>query len=383
MAANERPQRPKLPYGELIGKYKVIKCVGQGGYGDIYYVTSPTDQFPTALKFEMKNARKQALKREYEYLKKVQGSIKFPRAIDFVEEESYRYIVMEMLGPSVSNLRRSCTAGKFGLFTTLQVAQMMLSIIEELHERGLIHRDIKPGNFLLRPSSNVFLCLVDFGLSKIYIDPETQEVLGPVEHPGFKGTLKYASPYAHYGEDQGRRDDLFSWFYSVAELYTGKLPWANVQGKTHILKAKRRFRKSEYFQIYPAEFYDVLRYIEHLRFSEKPDYEYLNSIIEGMYSTYCINQENPLDWENLSEEATKKISIFPLKRTDNLVPFSIEEILLQDEIERKIHLKKKKEKEKKEEKQKEQEKEVYNNMKVQTNENARKRNQASCACLLI
>lgn len=386
MAANERPKRPKIPYGELIGKYKVIKCVGQGGYGDIYYVTSPSDEFPVAIKFEMKSARKQALKREYEYMKRVQGSIKFPRLISFVEEETYRYIAMEMLGPSVSNLRRVCPGGKFSLFTTLQTAQMMLSVIEEFHERGLVHRDIKPGNFLLRPANSIFLCLIDFGLSKLYIDTDTQEILPPMEHPGFKGTLKYASPYAHYGEDQGRRDDLFSWFYSVAELYTGKLPWANVQGKTHILKAKRRFRKSEYFQIYPAEFYDILRYIEHLRFSEQPDYKYMNDIIEGMYATYCISPTSSLDWENITDDAAKKISIFPLKRSDTPIPFSVDEILLQDEIEKKNHLKRKKEKKEEKEREKEKEEkenEALNSEKAPQAETVRKRNQASCACLLI
>ncbi|OHT03900.1 Casein kinase I isoform beta [Tritrichomonas foetus] len=371
MAENESSsQRPKLPYGKAIGRFKVIKCVGQGGYGDIYYVTTANQEFPLALKFEHTNARKQALRREYEYMLRVQGSIHFPRLVSFIEEDHYRYLVMEMLGPSVSNLRRSCPKHLLSLGTTLNVAKTMLSVIQEFHERGMIHRDIKPSNFLLRPGSKDFLCLIDYGLSKKYVDDETGELYEPLEHAGFKGTLKYASPHAHFGDDQGRRDDLFSWFYSIVELRLGKLPWANTKGRTHVLKAKRRYRRSEDILILPNEFQVILRYIEHLKFFQTPDYNYLQNILDQLFEHYQLNKDDLLDWEKISDEQAKKISIFPLKRTDKPVPFPIEDIVKQESTEK---AKKKKEEEK-------LQAEIANS---KTRETANKRNASSVVCLLI
>lgn len=386
--AQKPSQRITFPYGKRIGKYTIIKCVGQGGYGDIYYVTFEGAESPLALKFELSSAKKQALKKEYSFMLKLQGHEYFPKAIDFVENEQYRYIVMEMLGPSVSSLKKVSPGMKMTLPTTIRVSKMMLLVIKEFHSRGLVHRDIKPSNFLIRPSSENYLCLVDFGLSKLYVNEETQSILEPAEHPGFKGTLKYASPYAHYGFDQGRRDDLFSWFYSMAELYTGHLPWSHIKGKTHILKAKKKFRKSEDFSAYPQPFFKILRHIEHLNFKDEPDYAFLEDNLNQIIDSYGIDLNAPLDWEDYPNHVVRQISIFPIKRTDIYRPFQIDELVPAAEIEKfekvqekerrkEKQLQKKKEKEEMKEK-KRLEQQERRAVQPHNNNNAR-----SAVCLLI
>ena len=323
-------KRPKLPYGQLVGQYKIIKCVGQGGYGDIYYISSPSSDFPLAMKFEQTTARKQALKKEYEFMEMLQGSIHFPKVVQFVEQAEYRYMVMEMLGPSISNVRKLCHRRQFSMSTTIQVAKMMLKVIKELHENGIIHRDIKPSNFLIRPSSDDFLCLIDFGLSKTYVNQKTGKLYEELEHPGFKGTLKYASPYTHVGDDQGRRDDLFSWFYSICELKLGKLPWNDIKGRTHVLKAKKHFKRSAEILLLPSSFPTILRYIETLKFYQEPDYQFIESLLDDLFEKYDCSPNDPLDWENISNERAIKISVFPLMRTDKLRPFPLEVLLKTD-----------------------------------------------------
>ena len=78
----------------------------------------------------------------------------------------------------------------------------MLNSIENVHERGLIHRDVKPSNFVLGRSSNAEeskkVFLVDFGLAKEHMNPITGEVNGPRRNTDFRGTIPYASLSAHH-----------------------------------------------------------------------------------------------------------------------------------------------------------------------------------------
>jgi serine/threonine protein kinase len=69
-----------------------------------------------------------------------------------------------------------------------------------LHESGFVYPDIKPGNFLLQPGRESNLVLIDFGLSKRYIDDESHLFPG-IPQPGFNVTLKYASLLAQRGKD--------------------------------------------------------------------------------------------------------------------------------------------------------------------------------------
>jgi serine/threonine protein kinase len=97
----------------------------------------------------------------------------------------------------------------------------MLRAIESFHGHGFLHRDIKPSNSLIRPSRKYPLALIDYGLSRPYCDCLTGNPIPPRHNPGFVGTSKYASINAHAGVELGRRDDLYSWFFSMVELWAG------------------------------------------------------------------------------------------------------------------------------------------------------------------
>lgn len=295
-----RPEcRRLLPKGTKIGKYQIEACIGQGGFGDIYGATFFNNSKIYALKLEsIKYAKhKSYLFNEMQYLQLLQDSLDFPLYIDSGITTKYRYLVMELLGPSVSNVRRELGRHKFSLSTTLRLAMKMLRCIENVHNHGILHCDIKPGNFLLRPDNLNFLVLVDFGLAQMYIDHNEHKP--PKDHVGFNGTLKYAVNSMRENS-LSRKDDLISWLYSVYEIKIGKLPWDGIE-KKQMKIMKKDFPNSKYFSTLPSEFHLIYDYITNLGYYDKPDYNYINDIILKIMLRKSMYMTEPYDWEHLSK----------------------------------------------------------------------------------
>lgn len=158
---------------------------------------------------------------------------------------------MDLLGPSLEDLFSFC-GRKFGLKTTIMIADQMISRIEYMHSKNYIHRDIKPDNFLIglgKRSNMVFV--IDFGLAKKFRDPKTHQHIPYKENKNLTGTARYASINAHLGVEQSRRDDLEAIGYVLIYFIKGKLPWqgVNVQNKTekyHKIMEKKMQTPVEY-----------------------------------------------------------------------------------------------------------------------------------------
>ena len=224
MSNNEKFERPLIPEKTLINGYSINKKIGHGGYGDIYEVINIENNEKFAMKIEFFASEKKGLYEEYSILEKLQDSIYFPKLYNFGETSTFKFMVIELFGPSLSLTRRNCKKKRFKPYTVLRLAEEMILCIEDFHKHGFIHRDIKPGNFLIRSNRKNPICLIDFGLSKKYLNYLGNHI--PFDNEaGFTGTCRYASFYAHDFFELSRRDDLISWFYSLIELSIGSVPW--------------------------------------------------------------------------------------------------------------------------------------------------------------
>ena len=186
---------------------------------------------------------------------------------------------MELLGPSLSTILKLIPGGKFSFSTAIRASYHILKCIEALHIFGYIHRDLKPGNILTREGTEYPLCLIDFGLSRMYINPTTGKHLPNRDKVGFRGTRAYASINAHNLRDLSRRDDLISWFYIIYEFIIEPLPWRKVENKVQILTKKENFDVASKVSPVAPELFEIWRSINSLKFEDTPCYSDRKSVV--------------------------------------------------------------------------------------------------------
>ena len=296
-----------FPEGMAIDKWSVVRHIGHGGYGEIYQVVGTSGEGPYAMKIEMRDAKKRGMYEEIRFLKNLQGSPCFPAFIESGETPEFRYFVMELLGPSVSAIRRALPGQRLSAITATAVAKSMLKCIEELHRRGFVHRDIKPGNFLLRNDSSQMICMIDFGLSRRYTNKKTGMPLPSRGNVGFIGTCSFASVNAHDGKDLGRRDDLISWIYTIVEAVEKRLPWPGSKDRAQTVMLKKEITPGQLCRSLPVEFTTILKKVMKYSFLAEPEYDLFYRMLDDAMEKLGGSRE-VFDWERLPKEKVKTLT---------------------------------------------------------------------------
>ncbi|CAJ1074459.1 tau-tubulin kinase 2 isoform X2 [Xyrichtys novacula] len=290
-------------------RWKVVKKIGGGGFGEIYEAVDLLTRVSVALKVESAQQPKQVLKMEVAVLKKLQGKDHVCRFVGCGRNDRFNYVVMELQGRNLADLRRSMTRGTFSISTTLRLGRQILEAIESIHSVGFLHRDIKPSNFAMGrfPSTCRTCYMLDFGLARQFTN-SCQEVRPPRPVAGFRGTVRYASVNAHKNKEMGRHDDLWSLFYMLVEFLVGQLPWRKIKDKEHVGKLKETYDHHLMLKHLPAEFGVFLDHISNLDYFTKPDYQLLMSVFDNSMKTYNVVENDPYDWERTGTDGTLTIS---------------------------------------------------------------------------
>ncbi|XP_028997243.1 tau-tubulin kinase 2b [Betta splendens] len=284
-------------------RWKVVRKIGGGGFGEIYEVLDQLSQANVALKVESAQQPKQVLKMEVAVLKKLQGKDHVCRFVGCGRNDRFNYVVMELQGRNLADLRRTMNRGTFSVSTTLRLGKQILEAIESIHSVGFLHRDIKPSNFAMGRLASTCRCcyMLDFGLARQFTN-SSQEVRPPRPVAGFRGTVRYASINAHKNKEMGRHDDLWSLFYMLVEFMVGQLPWRKIKDKEQVGNLKETYDHRLMLKHLPSEFSTFLDHILTLDYYTKPDYELLMSVFENAMKSHNVLENDPYDWEKCESE---------------------------------------------------------------------------------
>ena len=251
------------------------------------------------MKVESCSSNKQVLKMEVAVLKRLQNcSSHICEFVGCGRNSKVNYLVMSLLGPNLSELRKHQPHQKFSISTTLRVGIQIVAAVQSMHDCGFLHRDIKPSNFAIgdTPETSRTCYMLDYGLARQYTTV-TGEVRQPRSVAGFRGTVRYASVNAHLSRDLGRHDDLWSVLYMLIELAVGHLPWRKIKDKEEAGEFKSQYDHKKLLRGLPTELNDILDHLRCSSYFDKPDYQLVNEALLRAINRLSIQESDPYDWE--------------------------------------------------------------------------------------
>ncbi|MEO8597239.1 MAG: serine/threonine-protein kinase [Candidatus Solibacter sp.] len=213
-----------LPGTLLGGRYRIIGLLGRGGMGEVYRATDLTLGQSVALKFLPEEAsRNQRLLERFHGEVRVARLVSHPnvcRVYDIGEIEGVPFISMEYVdGEDLTSLLTRI--GRLPADKALETSRKLCAGLNAAHERGVIHRDLKPQNIMINKRGEVVI--MDFGLAAITDQLSGAEVRN--------GTPAYMAPEQLRGASVTTRSDIYALGLVLYELFTGRRPYdaRNVQ----------------------------------------------------------------------------------------------------------------------------------------------------------
>ncbi|KAH7930180.1 kinase-like protein [Leucogyrophana mollusca] len=294
-------------------RFVVGKQIARGVYSIVFQGTDRGTNLPVAIKFEPTDTDGAQLSAEYKALQITDGTVGVPRVCHFGREGPYNVLVTDQLGPGLVELFDKC-GRRFSMKTVCMVAVQMVGthLIQAIHKKGLVHRYLRPHNFLLgMPESQEAqrIHIIAFGLAKRYLDPETGRHVPYNEGTAFYGSAAFMSINAHLGREQSRRDDLESIGYVLIYFLRNTLPWMDSKDSNKLFYE----RIGEQMQTtsvpdlcagLPEEFCVYFRYIRHLEFEQDPDYDFLCTLFKNILKAIGEEDDGVYDWNRRDEQVS-------------------------------------------------------------------------------
>lgn len=257
---------------------------------------------------------------EADFLAMLEGAAAAPTLRAHAEVGGFAVIVMDLLGQSVWDLFTGCK-GQFSSMTVLLLADQMITRLEEVHSVGIVHRDVKPDNFLMgRGSKAGVVHIADLGLAAFYRDPSGKHV-SFTRGRKLTGSARFASVHAH-DSTQSRRDDLESLGYNLVYLLLGNLPWQTLEipGQNDHHEEIRQMKKHAQMKALckgcPDELVDFLRYCRKLDFEATPDYSYLRQLVRDAMGPLNLQESSSNEFPGSASTTTGGTGSYPSSADD-------------------------------------------------------------------
>ena len=202
-----------LSPGDFLGPYELIEPIGAGGMGEVYKARDKRLDRIVAIK-----TSSERFTERFEREARAVAALNHPN-ICTLSDVGPNYLVMEYI-------EGESPKGPMPLDEALRIAHQIADALEAAHERGITHRDLKPGNIKVKPDGTVKV--LDFGLAKLSVasgttDEHSPTITASVTQAGMiLGTASYMAPEQARGKDTDKRADIFAFGVVLHELITGR-----------------------------------------------------------------------------------------------------------------------------------------------------------------
>ncbi len=205
--------------GQTISHYRIIEKIGEGGMGVVYKAEDTKLRRTVALKFLAPHAiGTDRQKQRFIHEAQAAAALDHPNictVYEIDEDDGHTFIAMALI--EGQSLEEAVAAGPLKLTDTTDIASQVAEGLAAAHEKGVVHRDIKPGNVMITPRGRAKI--MDFGLAKF------------VEHTRLTrtgmttGTVAYMSPEQACGQEVDHRTDIWALGVMLYEMVTGRQPF--------------------------------------------------------------------------------------------------------------------------------------------------------------
>ena len=221
--------------GSRLGPYELLALLGAGGMGEVYRARDTRLGRHVAVKVIPKElARDRRRVQRFELEARAAGALNHPNIVSIFDVGSHRgtrFVVME-LAPG-ETLREIVKRGALSERDALEIASQIAEGLEAAHAKGIVHRDLTPGNVVVTREGRVKI--LDFGLAKVVRREDRRDSSGSAvtleksfssEEGSVAGTVPYMAPEQIRGETLDARTDLFALGILLYEMVTQRRPFA-------------------------------------------------------------------------------------------------------------------------------------------------------------
>jgi len=211
----------KLQPGQMLGAYRIINQIGQGGMAAVYKAYQPSMDRNVAIKvLPSQLAESQEFAARFQQEARIIARLEHPHILpvfDYGESDGVTYFVMRYL--EAGTLKTKMEAGPLSLNEIDRLFTQLAEALGYAHSHGIVHRDLKPANALVDEEGNLFL--TDFGIAKLL------ESASPrlTQTDAIMGTPAYISPEQAKAQTVDQRSDIYSLGIILYEMVTGRVPF--------------------------------------------------------------------------------------------------------------------------------------------------------------
>ncbi len=215
--------------GQTLGHYRIIEQIGAGGMGVVYRAKDERLDRDVALKvLPAGTLADEAVRKRFRIEALALSKVNHPNiatVYEFDTQAGVDFLVMEYVAGTT--VAEKVAGGALPAKEVSALGVQVAAALEEAHERGVVHRDLKPGNILVTPKGRAKV--LDFGLARLLRPPSEATIESLTESHAAVGTLPYMAPEQLRGEATDARTDIYAAGAVLYEMATGQRPFPETQ----------------------------------------------------------------------------------------------------------------------------------------------------------